>query len=98
MVYLNIDKEFFEKNKNKAEKQSIEELGDEGKNNLIFDIINDEVNIEEIDDTGKISISSKSDFGWVYTDVKLDNDDMLRLIELFVKKLNKFKSLLESIK
>ena len=97
MVYLSLDKEFFEKNIKSMNQEAISELGEEGKNVLRFsDGFNGK--IEEI--TGDIIniVIDHPKLGYISVDVKLDEDDYIKFIENINKKLNKFKTLLESLK
>ena len=97
-IYMN--KSFVEKNLKKWNEEAISDLGEEeGKDTLIY---HDETigAIEEINyDKGTITVMAEnSDFGNIYIDIKLDTENLLELIEFAVKKLNKFKSILESLK
>ena len=99
MVYLNINKDFFDKNKESMNKEAIEEMGDEGKDSYLFNDNEDGV-IEEIDEEAStINIKCEtSQLGYISMDIKVDSEDLLSLIELAVKKLNKFKTVLEGLK
>jgi len=99
MVYLNIDKEFFEKNKASANEKAKEELDEEsGENCYLFDLKDEECYIEEIEKDGTLKIISKSELGYIYFDIKLDEDDYTNLVQILVSKLNKFKNIMESLK
>jgi len=93
MVYVNINKEFFEKHKKEYE--------DEAKADGVEDsyTYTDEIEgeVEEICDDS-ISIKVDNDMGYISMDVKLTVEDWVSLVELAVKKLNKFKTVLEGLK
>ena len=99
MVYLNLDKEFVDKNLKKWNEESISESGEDGKDSYL--IINDQDGrIEDIDeDASEFNVvCDDPNLGFISLDVKLDSDSLLKIIELSVKKLNKFKTVLESLK
>lgn len=99
MVYLNLKKEEFTPEKIKeAEKQSMDELGDEeGKGYLRFDDDEAIPTIEEITDE-EINVIVDGKFGYISLDLKLTADDLIALVELAVKKLNKYKTIIEGLK
>lgn len=99
MVYMNLEKKEFSEEKIKEyHKEAISEIGDDGGKSSLLCVDNaDVVVIDEIED-GEIHAHSESRFGYVSFDIKLDSDDMIELIEQIVKKMNKFKTLLESLK
>lgn len=97
MAYINLEKEFLEKNKIEMEKLSISEIGEDGKDCLRYD---DDC-IGHIDEINPDSISvtlEASKIGYISFDVKLDDDDYIQLIENAVKKMNKLKNIMESLK
>lgn len=99
MVYVNIEKEFFEKNKEAAAKKAIKEFDEEGgKDILYFDVKDNETRIDGIEDDGTINVVSDSKLGYISFDVKLSDDDYIEFAGLIIKKLNKFKSAIESVK
>lgn len=54
--------------------------------------------VEEIDDSGELWIVSETPLGYYSCNVKLDDETIIKIIEITTKRLNKFKSLLESMK
>lgn len=95
MVYLNLDKEFFEKNMKSMEQLAVDELEEDGKGRLRFD---EEIN-GEIEINGDIiTISVDSNIGFIDVDARLDEDDYIKLIENLTKKMNKLKNIMESLK
>ena len=95
MVYLNLDKEFLEKNEKDMEQLAIDENGEDAKGNLRFD----EDIYGDIDIEGNIvSISVSTKAGFIDVDARLDEDDYIKLIENITKKMNKLKNIMESLK
>lgn len=91
-------KEFTPEKIKKAKADYESEIG-ENPDGILFCVDNgDTTRIDEIDDEGVIHVVSESSYGYVSVDVKMDTDDLIRMVEITVKKLNKFKSLLESLK
>lgn len=98
VAYLNLEKaELTEEKQKEANKASISEIGDEGKNRLRFDP-EDHTRIEEITEDGVINVISESSFGYISLDVKLDDEDLITLIGLITKRMNKFKAVIEGLK
>ena len=98
MVYLNLNKSAFTEEKMKQyEKLSMDEVGDDGKGFLRIqdDSINGTISAWEDD---YIIVDIDSPMGLISSEVKFDSEDLYKLIEIAVKKLNKFKTLLESVK
>jgi len=100
MVFISMDKKFVDKNLQKWNRKAIEEYGEEsGKECYLYE--DEEVaSIDEIDENGnwiKI-VCETSPIGYISMYVDLDTDDLIRLIEIAVKKMNKFKNILESLK
>jgi hypothetical protein len=99
VVYLNLDKNFVDKHLKEWNEEAIKAFGEEGKDMYLF---NDEedARIEDIDeDAGELSVVCEtSKIGYISLNVKMTTDDLLSLIELAVKKLNKFKTILEGMK
>jgi hypothetical protein len=106
MAYVNLSESYIEKNRKKAKEEAISNFGDEdGKDNLVFvDTEKDRAendaldHIEEIDEDGSITITSESKLGYISIDIQLTDEDFITLIGIAVKRLNKFKNVLESLK
>lgn len=97
MVYLCLDKEFVNNNLKKWNEQAISTIGEDGKDDYLF--TDDEpVRISDITEDSISLICETSKIGYICLELKLDSDDLLSLIELAVKKLNKFKTVLEGLK
>ena len=98
MTYINLDGNFIDSNRKKANKDAVRMEG-EGTNNLLWEELpKDEVSIEEISDDGVINVVSSSDLGYISIYVRLDDEGMMKLITIAVKRLNKFKAVLEGLK
>lgn len=97
MLYLAIDKEFFDKNKQKflkeAKKDDLEDT---------YLIVDERAigKIEEFDFENSTIIATieNSKIGYIDIKIKLETEDLIKLIEFAVKKLNRFKNILESLK
>lgn len=98
MVYMDLKKSEFsaEKIKQYHDEHKVNSGQDDGLLNCVDD--QDKVVIDEITSDGELSIHSESDFGYIALDVQLDTDHIVRLIEVVVKKMNRFKTALESLK
>ena len=97
MVYLNIDSEYFEKNKDKFLKTAKEEFGDENSKSYLY-IDEIEGQISEIEDNKIFITIENSPIGYISMDVSISTDDLVKLLEIAVKKMNKYKTVLESLK
>jgi len=99
MVYLNLDKEFIDKNLKKLNEDAISELGEVGKE-IYFYNDDTEGHIDEIgEEEGRLYIvADNSKIGYISLDIKLDTETLIDLLEMAVKKLNKFKTILEGLK
>lgn len=95
-MYASIDSKFLEKNKEKALKDYKEETGEEDERYL-FTNLDDRVE-SVIEETGKITIMVSNSLGYFSIEYNLDSEDLIRLFEVAVKKMNKVKTLLESLK
>jgi len=98
MVMLHLYKEYVDKHLEEWNKNAIKEFGDAAEGLYLFE--DDTVgHIDEIEEDGKIHITcDNNELGIIATWVQLDTDDLIRLIEIAVKKMNKFKNILESLK
>lgn len=99
MVYMNLDKEFFESNVKEANENAIKEFenDDSGKNCLLFELDADECRIDEIDGN-KIDVAAEGKFGYISFKVKLGDEDFIKVVEATIKKMNKLKNVFESLK
>lgn len=99
MVYITINKDFLNKTKKEAEDKAIKEFGAEDGSNLFYYDVNDsDTRIDEITEDGKINVVNESPFGYISFNIKLEDEDYITLAGLIIKKLNKFKSVVESLK
>ena len=100
MVYISMDKEFVDMNLRNWNKKAIEEFGEEeGKEAYLFRDGSYGVIAEFDDEKGELVIDVEdSKIGFMSIPVKLSINDYIDLIQLAVKKLNKFKNILESLK
>ena len=99
MVYITANKEFVEKTSEKANKDAISEFHgeDEPGKSLLWDL-EDQYSEIEITEDGRIKVVSDSKFGFISVDVALTSEDLVKIVELVVKRLNKFKNVIEGLK
>ena len=104
-VYIDIDSVFLEKNRKKMNEEAKKEYGTEdSKTRLVYtlseaqaDTVN--VRIEDIDaDNNTITIVADTELGSFWITAEMNVDQLIALIEVATKKLNKAKTLLETIK
>ncbi|MDO8623184.1 MAG: hypothetical protein Q7R52_02965 [archaeon] len=100
MSYISIDKEFFEKTKEKAFEREKEQNGEDAKSYLYEDknLGSETITIDEIQDNGTISFNIINDLGYFSFELPLDDDNLIGIVSIITKRLNKFKSVLESLK
>lgn len=93
---LNFDLKGFEKRKKTANEASIKEFDEEG-----FYLPSENVSIEElkIDDSGHFRIGiDVPTLGCLSIETELDDETMISLLTFAIKRANKYKSLVESLK
>ena len=104
-VFVDIDGEFLAKHKGQMKEEAEKEYGTEdGETRLIYaiseaqaDTVN--VRIEEIDaDSNTITLVADTELGSFWITAEMNVDQLIDLIEVATKKLNKAKTLLETIK
>lgn len=99
MVYLMLNKGYVERTMKEANEQAINELGEEdGKDTLMWDLNDSKDKLEEIGEDGSLSVVSASEIGSIDIYLKLSVSNDIDIIESIVKRLNKFKTMLESLK
>ena len=105
-VFIDIDEEFLAKHKEQMKEAAIDHygIGTDGKTQLIYAISEEQADtvdtrIEEIDaDSNTITVVAETELGDVWLTAELTIDQLISLIEVATKKLNKAKTLLETIK
>ena len=105
-VFVDIDREFLEKNKEKMKEEAEKQYGTgtDSKTRLVYAISDaqaDNVNtrIDEIDaDSNTITLVADTELGSFWITAEMNVDQLIDLIEVATKKLNKAKTLLETIK
>ena len=96
-AYLNLKKSILLKTMEEAHKRAKKELGsDATEDDLIWTL--EEESSMEIDEDKVIRLTCDAPLGYVSVDSELDIDSQIDIVELAVKRLNKFKTLLESLK
>lgn len=94
-IYNHINKDYFEKTKAQALKNSKEEGAEDYLYN--WTSFNSEGFDVEFKD-GELSINGSTDLGFFGIDVNLDMDTVIDIIEFYMKKLGKLKTVLEATK
>ena len=103
-VYLSIQEENFLKNKKEAQEEAIKEYGKtDAEDKLVFGEMKFEVQGFEFDkDTGDLAIygdlERNGNFGWLDVKLPVDMDIAIDIIEFYMKKLGKLKTVLEATK
>lgn len=91
-MYLNLNKKYLEEHRKDMEKEAQEEMGDSGKDKLLY---KDEKQAEiECIEKNVITVSCDSKIGFLSIDIELDDEDIFTLIEYMKEKANKIKKLL----
>ncbi len=96
-LYLSLEEEFLNKNKEQMKGEAKAELGNDGEGKLLYVPDPIAVRIEEIDDT-TISLVSEGKHGYICMSATLGTDEMIKLLEIATKKLNKLKTVIEAVK
>lgn len=105
-VFIDIDEEFLAKHKEQMKEAAIDHYGTgtDGKTQLIYTISEEQADtvdtrIEEIDaDNNTITVVADTELGSFWITAEMNVDQLIDLIEVATKKLNKAKTLLETIK
>jgi hypothetical protein len=96
-MYVSLNKPFLVKTEKKAIEESIAQFGDEGKNSLLYEgIKEDSMEIEVEDD--EIVMDIHNDLGYFNISIPLNTDTLEQIISVVIRRMNKMKSLLESLK
>ena len=105
-VFIDIDEEFLAKHKEQMKEAAIDHYGTgtDGKTQLIYTISEEQADtvdtrIEEIDaDNNTITVVADTELGSFWITAEMNVDQLIALIEVATKKLNKAKTLSETIK
>ena len=105
-VFIDIDEEFLAKHKEQMKEAAIDHygIGTDGETQLIYAISEEQADtvdtrIEEIDaDNNTITVVADTELGSFWITAEMNVDQLIALIEVATKKLNKAKTLLETIK
>jgi hypothetical protein len=94
-MYITLNEEYLDKTRKEAKKEA---ESNEMKDNLMYDGTGtDVITIEEVTDT-EIHISVENKLGYFTIDVPITTDFLEDIVALSIKKMNKIKALLESVK
>lgn len=104
MAYLTIYEKVFSKNKEAGKRLAREEMGDDTEDEVTFDGLDFVPEVEFDKDTGQLAIFGSLDtpenksLAFISTDVNIDLDLAVSIIEYYMKKLGKLKTILEATK
>ena len=98
MVYISLEKTALEKSIPEANKEAISEMGEDGEDCCIWYLDDQETRIDEISEDGTLEVSSESELGYISFSIKLTEEDIITLTELLIKRLNKFRAVMQSLK
>jgi hypothetical protein len=100
-MYINLNADFLEKTKANANKEAIAEMGEgeqEGKNKLLYPETKQDI-VESIEiEYNKITIAISNELGWFDFTIPLDTNTLEQILSVVIKRMNKIKSILESLK
>ena len=105
-VYLNLNKKILAKTSKKANEDAIKEYSsDENKENILLyeDVKLENITIEFKKDEGKLFLCGEmefngEDFGWMDVDIPIEQELVIEIIEFYMKKLGKLKTVMEALK
>ncbi|MCK9429476.1 MAG: hypothetical protein M0R17_05690 [Candidatus Omnitrophica bacterium] len=104
--YLNLNKEALKRTEKEATDESINELGeDDGKKELVYNNLRLEIGEMYFDEEKERLVlngdifDGKEDLGYISSyDLPIDLDLVVDLVQMYIKKLNKLKTVLEATK
>lgn len=91
-----LEDEFLKKNEEEAKRKATEQLG-EVSNSKYYEDVKFTLDDFEINE-GSIHIFVSGEFGSVGIDVPLQTEDLIKLLEIAIKKFNKMKTVFEGLK
>ena len=95
---MNLNKKFIDANLKRMNEEAISKLGTrDGCDGYMYTDDTRAV-IEDISDSSITINLDHPKIGFFSFDVKLDEEDLISLLEMCVKKMNKFKTILETLK
>lgn len=103
-LYLDISKDAFKKYEDGAIEQAVSNLGSDWVDELVYNELNlSDAELEFDDKSGKLFINGsffrETDYlGYLSLDLPLDLDTVTNIIEFYIKKVNKVKTILEAAK
>lgn len=95
-VYLSLNKSYIERTMQEANKRAIKNHPDDTDSLMWHFDKEPEIEIDESENILRLIFDGP--IGYINVDVVLDIDAQIKLVEIAAKRLNKFKSLLESLK
>lgn len=100
-IELNLHKSYVKKTTQEANERGAKRFsGDDNPENwLRWEFEDDEIDLEVNLEENRLELSSfETPIGTISISIDLDTDDQLHILELMIKRLNKFKTMLESLR
>jgi hypothetical protein len=96
-MYASLNEDFLNKTKIKAKKDSIDDFGDDGKDNLLYADLAEKIIDTDITEDS-ISITVETDLGNFSLDIPLTSGNWEILLTLIIRRMNKIKTMMEALK
>jgi len=98
-VNVSINEKYFEQYKKEAKEQSIADFGEEENTDLYFKNLRDNIEYLNIDsNTETIEFNISTELGYVNFEWSPDSEDLVDLITIATKKMNRIKTVFETMK
>ena len=99
-MYISINGKFLDKHRAEAKATSIANIGEEDQkdeDSLTWEDLNATVEDMEINEND-ISFSATTDLGYFSIEIPIDSDFVEQILDLTIKKMNKIKTMIQSLK
>jgi len=97
-MYVRLSGDFIDKTKKKANKTAVEELGIEAENDLLYpETEKDKIEVVEITDK-EIVVDVTNELGFFSFSIPITTEILENLLSVVIKRMNKIKTMLESLK
>jgi hypothetical protein len=97
-MYANLDEDFLAKTKDKAKEQAVSEMGKENaKDCLIYSELKDDFDEISFEDES-INVTVSNNLGSFTFEIPLNSAAFEEILSIVIRKMNKIKSMLESLK
>lgn len=97
-VHYNISSEYIAKNGRKMKKAAVEEYGKEDAEDMMYGVIDSEIELLDIDSKeGILSLAIRSDLGRIYVSFKPTASELSEISQLFINRLEAAKQVVENL-